>query len=1099
MSVGKKVDAGKLLKDFERFIAAHRSTPNREILGSEPVRALLDRTGTERIALVHAMFERLGDLAQTIAKKEGDRLTTWTLWTNFHDKLGSWYDWVDVFALLLRKGCAFTPSDWDQALESLTRFRYIDLFSHRYLPTLLAKLERDIAKSGISDTSRGHLRAIGAAIAQKSNASEQRLAARVASIADYKKARQDVGLWRTPEIVQRLLDRERIKIESPNLTEQFRAAIRFDPDPQSKRPMWFEGLPDEFSRLAESVVDILIADALAHPKRYSEGVGSQAVKDLQRLASSRPDLMPAVVAIAGACAVEAPPDALSSDVFALRDRIVSRALSVPQAVCASVAASKDPTAVRVLDELSRIAKAEFSAISVHDWTAWISGNARAWLAAAAKAQHSLFRFREYVMRHPFRAYSNLDEMDKALGLLAPVPVPLGEPWIDQLTREWGKMSAKQQGLWRRVCLHAAAASGGSPGKKWMSLAGELIKEAGAEAFRTKVGAWLSRGCTSRPEMAGGPIEGIDAASPTDRSSEMLKGLAWMIGAAGADAPTARVLSALAMRSYQKVPGIGPRAVKVGHACIHALGQMPGTDSLAQLAMLKVKVKFIPAQKGIEKALTAAAIREHLPREEIEELAVPSYGLGDVGAREDVMGEFTARLEVDSSAGCRLTFIRKDGKSIKTVPAVLKKDHAENLKELKLSMKDIGSMLPAQKDRIDSLFLEQNTWAMGTWRERYLDHPLVGVLARRIIWQFRDRADGTWTSATWLDGKLCDAKGLPRTFREQSAVVRLWHPMLVEREEILAWRRFFEERGLRQPFKQAHREIYLLTDAERTTGTYSNRYAAHIIRQHQFHALAAARGWRNRLRLLVDAEFPPATRTLSKWGLRAEFWIEGAGDDFGVDTNEAGAFHHLATDQVRFYRERAPIATAHANGGGYTTTRVGGEDARDTEHEPLPLDQIPPLVFSEIMRDVDLFVGVASVGNNPQWQDGGPDNRYRDYWWSYGFGELSDTALSRSDLLGRLIPRLKIADRCELSERFLIVQGKLREYKIHLGSGNILMRPDDEYLCIVPSSRDVGDGSLHLPFDGDRTLSIILSKAFLLVNDDRIRDSSITSQIKRGLK
>ncbi len=149
--------------------------------------------------------------------------------------------------------------------------------------------------------------------------------------------------------------------------------------------------------------------------------------------------------------------------------------------------------------------------------------------------------------------------------------------------------------------------------------------------------------------------------------------------------------------------------------------------------------------------------------------------------------------------------------------------------------------------------------------------------------------------------------------------------------------------------------------------------------------------------------------------------------------------------------------------------------------------------------MSMSVGVASVGNNSQWQDGGPDNRYRDYWWSYGFGELSGTALSRSDLLGRLIPRLKIADRCELSERFLIVQGKLREYKIHLGSGNILMRPDDEYLCIVPSSRDVGDGSLHLPFDGDRTLSIILSKAFLLVNDDRIRDSSITSQIKRGLK
>ena len=43
------------------------------------------------------------------------------------------------------------------------------------------------------------------------------------------------------------------------------------------------------------------------------------------------------------------------------------------------------------------------------------------------------------------------------------------------------------------------------------------------------------------------------------------------------------------------------------------------------------------------------------------------------------------------------------------------------------------------------------------------------------------------------------------------------------------------------FQQAHREVYLLTGAEQTTGVYSNRFAAHIIRQHQFNALCVARG------------------------------------------------------------------------------------------------------------------------------------------------------------------------------------------------------------------------------------------------------------------
>ena len=52
---------------------------------------------------------------------------------------------------------------------------------------------------------------------------------------------------------------------------------------------------------------------------------------------------------------------------------------------------------------------------------------------------------------------------------------------------------------------------------------------------------------------------------------------------------------------------------------------------------------------------------------------------------------------------------------------------------------------------------------------------------------------------------------------------------------------------------------------------------------------------------------------------------------------------------------------------------------------MPLDDVPPLAFSEVMRDVDLFVGVASVGNDPNWQDGG--NRFGDYWQQYSFGDL----------------------------------------------------------------------------------------------------------------
>src|SRR5262249_10805178 len=139
----------------------------------------------------------------------------------------------------------------------------------------------------------------------------------------------------------------------------------------------------------------------------------------------------------------------------------------------------------------------------------------------------------------------------------------------------------------------------------------------------------------------------------------------------------------------------------------------------------------------------------------------------------------------------------------------------------------------------------------------------------------------------------------------------------------------------------------------------------------------------------------------------------------------------------------------------------------------------------------------SIGNDPNWMDNGREN-HRDYWHSYSFGELSATAKTRKELLERLIPRLKIAGKCRFEDKFLLVKGNLRTYKIHLGSGNILMLPNDQYLCIVPggSAEAFAEGKVFLPFEGDRVLSIILSKAFMLAEDKKITDPTITRQIRK---
>ena len=145
-----------------------------------------------------------------------------------------------------------------------------------------------------------------------------------------------------------------------------------------------------------------------------------------------------------------------------------------------------------------------------------------------------------------------------------------------------------------------------------------------------------------------------------------------------------------------------------------------------------------------------------------------------------------------------------------------------------------------------------------------------------------------------------------------------------------------------------------------------------------------------------------------------------GDQYGTDTNGTGTYLYLATDQVYFCRLDDAQLTAHADGGGY-----GAGWQQPIVAEPVPLAEIPPLFFSEIMRDVDLFVGVASVGNDPAWADGGRQENERNAWNLHAFGDLSATAQTRRELLQRLVPKLKIADRCSFAEKFLVVRGDLQ--------------------------------------------------------------------------
>jgi hypothetical protein len=545
------------------------------------------------------------------------------------------------------------------------------------------------------------------------------------------------------------------------------------------------------------------------------------------------------------------------------------------------------------------------------------------------------------------------------------------------------------------------------------------------------------------------------------SQTVAKGLIWTL-APLANEYLLTLFASYATYCYQKIPGRGPLAAALGNACLLALSQN-GLPGVAALARVRLKIKQTNTQALIAGYIEKASQKLGVSPTEIEDMAVPDFGLR-AGQAEWALGDYTATLTLaDDKAEVRWA---KAGKPLKTAPAALKSTHAADLKELKATQTQAQQTFIAQRERLDRSFIAGRRIPAPWFQTYYFEHGLLAQLTRGLIWRFH-HPDRTYTDGIWLANAWRDAQHQPIAPPTNGDFIELWHPVLAPKAEVLAWRALLDERRVRQPLRQAFREVYLLTPPEERTRTYSNRMAAHVLKQHQFNSLAKLRGWKYSLLGAYDKgyESDRATLPLPAHSLQAEFWVSEVNADGAW--NDTGIYNYVSTDQVRFVRGT----------------------------EPVPLPEVPPLAFSEAMRDVDLFVGVASVANDPLWRDNGGLAQYRNYWESYSFGELGEVAKNRRLALERLVPRLKIGKVSHLTDRFLVVKGKRRTYKIHLGSGNILMEPNDQYLCIVPdrSAKNL-TSDVFLPFEGDAVLSIILSKALLLMDEDKITDETILRQL-----
>ncbi len=631
-----------------------------------------------------------------------------------------------------------------------------------------------------------------------------------------------------------------------------------------------------------------------------------------------------------------------------------------------------------------------------------------------------------------------------------------EPWLAPLREFVAGLSLADQERWAALFRHATAAKH-KPTEVWITTARALIRGTDAAVYGNRVAAWADAApiginpVSVSPWTPPGTPVGLSEAN-----ADLLRGLVliWALVPTPTTGPT---LARLAHHWLKKVPGVGSGSRKLGNAALTALGMLPDLAGVPLLTRLSGRLRTGEARKALEAALVDAAQRAGLSREHVEEVAVGDAGLDvDTGTVAFAVGPSTATLTV-CGARVSVNWTKADRKPAKSAPIEAKSDDPEGVKDVAAQAKELGEILQGVRNRLERTWATGRTWTYASWRTRWLDHPLVAQIARKQIWRVGD------TTVLWNAGELTTVAGVAIAQPHADAEVRLWHPVdEADADAVAAWRQRVEALEVVQPVKQAWREVYRVAPAELTTETYSNRFGGHVLRQHAFTAIAQSRGWRYQLRGPWDGQ-DTATRELThaSAGWRVAFVLDGEVAAHG--TAPSGVYNWVGTGQVRFLQ-------------GSNT---------------VPVARVPTRLFSEIMRDVDLFVSVCSVGLDPSWQIG-RDEAGDAVWHQTALQTPLVSELVRRDALAHLLPRLKMADRTRIDDRWLHVRGQRGSYRIHLGSGAV-QTDGGRYVCIVVDWRK-HDLSTYLPFEGDLLLAAILSKAILLLADDRITDPTILRQL-----
>lgn len=391
------------------------------------------------------------------------------------------------------------------------------------------------------------------------------------------------------------------------------------------------------------------------------------------------------------------------------------------------------------------------------------------------------------------------------------------------------------------------------------------------------------------------------------------------------------------------------------------------------------------------------------------------------------------LHVDETGKSEI-LCRKGEKLLKSVPSRLGKN------PYVLEVKDAHKKLKEQYSRTKKLMeesMESGSEFTAAEVAGLMGNPVVRAILKPLVFVYEDKPGFLQQDS---DRELKAEEGISLGMWDGSSIhlnadnrLRIAHPLDLYRVGLWhQYQKYLFDHEIRQPFKQVFRELYVKLPEE--LGLKASRmFAGNQIQPQKTLGCLKGRRW------IADYEE----------GLQKIYYKENI--------------------IARIYA----LADWFSPGDAEEPTLEWVEFSDRKTFEPLTIEQVPDLIYSEVMRDVDLAVSVAHAGGVD------PETSH-------------STIEMRRAIVEFNLPLFKIKN-VTLKESHALIQGTRGNYSVHLGSG-VVHQEGGAMLNILPVHSQKR-GKLFLPFvDEDPKTAEIMSKIVLLAEDKKIKDPFILDQI-----